>query len=212
MRQLLTESVLLAVFAGALGALLSPWMLGALVHYLPQEIPRGDQITVDGQVLFFVLAISVFTGIVFGAAPAWRASRLDPLSAMRDMGRGATAGRARSRLQNWIVIGETAIGLVLLAGSGLLIRSFLNILRIDPGFDPHHVLTAHLSLPDRLYGPQEKVRFYEKLISRLRCSRKWNLSLPGSRFRSRTTAAASRSRLRESPSLPVMSRVRTSLW
>jgi predicted permease len=167
LRQILAESVLLGLSGGAVGALLSGWMLNAFLRYVPQELPRADQIAVDARVLLFVCGISVLTGIGFGVAPAWHASRLDPAAAMRDLGRGATAGRSRTRLHNWIVVGETAIGLVLLAGSGLLIRSFVNVLRVNPGFDPHHVLTAYLSLPDRMYSPTQRVEFYNALLRRL---------------------------------------------
>ena len=166
-RQLLVESVLLSLCGGALGIAFSSWILGALVHYIPQNIPRLNQVTVDTTVLAFVALVSVLTGILFGVAPAWRASRLDPASALRDFGRGATTPHGRSRLHNWIVVGETAVGLVLLAASGLLIRSFVRVIRIDPGFDPRHVLTASLNLPERTYSRPQRIQFYDRLMTRL---------------------------------------------
>ena len=166
-RQMMVESILLSVCGGALGIAFSSWILDALVHYVPQNIPRLDQITVDGTVLAFVTVVSVLTGILFGVAPAWRAARLDPALALRDFGRGATTSHGRSRLHNGIVVAETAIGLVLLAASGLLIRSFVHVLQVDPGFDPRNVLTASLDLPGPAYSLPQKVQFYDRLMARL---------------------------------------------
>ncbi len=167
MRQLLLESVMLSLCGGALGVGLATWILSGLLHYVPQTIPRLDQVTVDGSVLAFVGLVSVLTGILFGVAPAWRATRSDPASSLRDFGRGATTPHGRSRLHNGIVIGETAAGLMLLAASGLLIRSFIHVLQVDPGFDSRHVLTASISLPDKQYSSAQKIQFYDRLFSRL---------------------------------------------
>ena len=166
-RQLLSESILLALCGGTLGVLISTWSLDALLRFVPENLPRIDTITVDVRVLAFATVVSVFSGLMFGILPAWRVSRLDPLVALREGGRSVTAGRGQHRVQNWLVIAETALGLVLLVGSGLLIRSFVRVLNVDPGFDPRHVLTASLSLPEPPYSQQQSVQFYRQLLPRL---------------------------------------------
>jgi putative ABC transport system permease protein len=166
-RQILVESVTLSILGGALGVLLSTWILTALVRFVPKDLPRLDQISVDSGVLVFATGVSILTGLLFGVLPAWRASQLDPLTALREGGRSVTAGRSQHRLQNWLVIGETALGLVLLMGSGLLIRSFVRVLQVDPGFDPKHVLSASLTLPESQYPDAKKIEFYKLLLPRL---------------------------------------------
>ena len=166
-RQLLVESILLALCGGALGVLVSTWSLDALLRFVPDNLPRLDTISVDVRVLAFAIVVSVTSGLMFGMLPAWRVSRLDPIIALREGGRSVTAGRGQHRLQSWLVIAETALGLVLLVGSGLLIRSFVRVLSVDPGFDPRHVLTASLSAPDPPYSQQKRVQFYKRLLPRL---------------------------------------------
>jgi putative ABC transport system permease protein len=165
LRQVLFESLLLSVAGGAVGVLLSSWGLEALRTLLPSSLPRFEHVSIDATVLIFATAVSVATGILFGVLPAWRTSRVEPLAAMRDSGRGAV-GR-QYRLQGWLVIAETAIGLVLLVGSGLLIRSFLRVLAVDPGFDARGVLTVNLSVPENRYPRDARLRLYDDLHSRL---------------------------------------------
>jgi predicted permease len=126
------------------------------------------EVSVDGTVLAFASVLSVFTGLLFGVLPAWRISRVDPATALRDGTRTATAGRGQHRLQNALVVAEVALGLVLLIGSGLLIRSFMRVLQVDPGFDRRNVLTAGLDLPGSRYTSQQQVDFENRLIERLR--------------------------------------------
>ena len=153
MRQILMESVFLSLCGGALGVALSAWALDALLRFVPSDLPRASQISVDGTVLAFVTAVSLLSGLLFGVVPAWRMSRLDPALALRDGGRSMTAGRRQHRLHDWLVMAETAIGLVLLVGSGLLIRSFVRVLHVDPGFDTRRVLIARPTVPfDALPG------------------------------------------------------------
>lgn len=166
-RDVLAESVFLSLCGGALGVLFSVWTLDALLRLMPSDLPRAGQVSVDGTVLAFVSAISVLTGLLFGLAPAWRTSRLDPALALRDGGRSMIAGRGQQRLHNWLVISETALGLVLLAGSGLLIRSFVHVLNVNPGFDAHHVLTAQLSVPLSRYTPIARLRLFDRLLGKL---------------------------------------------
>jgi predicted permease len=174
MRQVLVESVLLSICGGMLGVVFSTWTLAALLRFLPADFPRASQITVDGAVLAFVTVVSLATGLLFGVLPAWRMARLDPSQALREGGRSVTAGRGQHNLHYWLVIAETALGVVLLAGAGLLIRSFVRVLHVDPGFDPHHVLVANMSLRGR-YESQKRVQFYNQLLPRV-------ASLPGVQF------------------------------
>jgi predicted permease len=167
-RQILVESVVLSMIAGAFGIALS----AAAVRWLPRLVPnnllpRMDQIGVDGTVLAFATVASVLTGLLFGVLPAWRMSRFDPLLALREGSRGTTTGLRQHRLQSWLLVSETALGLVLLVGSGLLIRSFVRVLNVDTGFDSHHVLTASLSVPSKRYPRAQRIDFYHRLFARL---------------------------------------------
>jgi predicted permease len=166
-RQVLVESIVLSLGGGAVGIALSVVLLKTMLRFVPQNLPRLDQVSVDGQVLVFAVVASMLTGILFGVLPAWRMSRLDPSLALREGTRSVTSGRGQHRLNNILVVAETAIGLVLLVGAGLLIHSFVRVLNVDPGFDPHHVLTASLNLPENQYPNLKKVQFYDELLSRL---------------------------------------------
>jgi predicted permease len=166
-RQALMESVFLSLCGGVLGVAFSAWALDGLLRFVPSDLPRASQISVDGTVLAFVTAVSLLTGLLFGIAPAWRMSRLDPALALRDGGRSMTAGRSQHRLHNALVMAETAIGLVLLVGSGLLMRSFVRVLRVDPGFDARHVLTARLQVPSARYTQPQRLQFYDRLLGKL---------------------------------------------
>jgi predicted permease len=166
-RQVLVESVVLSVCGGALGVGLSGLFLKTILRFVPQNLPRLDQVAIDGRVLIFAALVSIATGVLFGVLPAWRMSRLDPSLALREGTRTMTTGRGQHRLHNALVIAETAIGMVLLIGAGLLIHSFIRVLNVDPGFDPHHVLTASIDLPDNQYPSLKRVQFQEELLSRL---------------------------------------------
>jgi len=171
-RQMLTESLALSLLGGIVGVLLSEFLLRAVVGLLPADLPRSGNISLDATVLAFAVAVSVITGPLFGILPALRVARVDPSTALRDGTRSTTTGRGQHRLQNALVIAEMAIGLVLLIGSGLLIRSFIRVLQVDPGFDRSHVLTASMELPDSQYPHDQQIQFYDQLLPRLR-------SLPG---------------------------------
>ena len=166
-RQLLVESVVLSICGGMAGVALSYVLLDGIVSLIPLNIPRMESATIDGSVLAFVVVLSILTGLLFGALPAWRMSELRPAQAMRDGSRTVTGARNKRRVHNALVITQTAIGLVLLVSSGLLIRSFIRILNVDPGFDPRHVLTARLGVSfDRLNHDQH-FEFYNQLLARL---------------------------------------------
>jgi putative ABC transport system permease protein len=166
-RQVLVESVVLSICGGALGVALSIILLKTMLHFVPQNLPRLNQVSVDGAVLAFAALASVLTGVLFGVLPAWRMSKLDPSLALREGTRSVTSGRGQNRLNSVLVVAETAIGLVLLVGAGLLIHSFIQVLNVDPGFDPHHVLTASLNLPESQYPDLKKAQFYDELLPRL---------------------------------------------
>ncbi len=144
-RQLLTESLLLALAGGGLGLLLASWGLQGALKALPQALPRAEEVHLDGYVLLFTLAASALAGILFGLAPALKTSRTDVHETLKEGGRGSTG--ARHRAQSIFVVVEMALALVLLAGAGLMIRSLARLWGVDPGFNPHNVLTFRLALP-----------------------------------------------------------------
>jgi putative ABC transport system permease protein len=150
LRQLLTESALLATLGGAAGLLLAWWGVEALVALKPDNLPRLESIGLDGRVLAFALGVSLLTGIVFGLAPAWLATRLNVSAALKEGGRGATGG-ARQRLRGGLVVAELALATILLAGAGLLLKSFWQLRSIQPGFNPNNLLTLRLELPETRY-------------------------------------------------------------
>ena len=144
-RQLLTESILLALAGGGLGLYLASWGTRAALGALPAALPRGEQVGVDGHVLIFTAGISLLAGIFFGLMPALKSSQPDLHDTLKQGGRG-TSG-TRQRMQNVFVVAEIALALVLLIGAGLTIRSLAKLWGVDPGFNPHNVLTFGLSLP-----------------------------------------------------------------
>jgi len=149
-RQLLTESVLLAIAGGALGVVLAKWGLRAILAVLPDVLPRAEQIGLDGRVLLFTMGTSVLTGVLFGLAPALRLLKPDLQETLKAGGRGASG--ARNRTQRVFVAAEIGMALVLLIGAGLMVRSLWALWAIDPGFDPRNAVTFSLSLtpgPDR---------------------------------------------------------------
>jgi putative ABC transport system permease protein len=145
LRQLLTESVLLASLSGALGLLLAAWGTRAALAIVPSDLPRAEGIGLDLHVLTFTLAVSLLAGILFGLAPALRMSRPGVNETLKEGGRNAVG--ARHRTQNIFVVTEMALAMVLMIAAGLTVRSLARLWHVDPGFDPHHVLSFGLSLP-----------------------------------------------------------------
>jgi len=164
-QQLLTESVLMAVSGGTLGALLAWWGVKAFVASRPSTVPRIDLVAVDLRVLAFTLIVSIATGIVFGLAPALRASSIDLLTSLKDAARGTRA--AGRRLRSALVVAEVALAIVLLTGAGLAVRSFAALTSIDLGFDPVRVATMRMALPNTRYPEVAKwIAFHRELVAR----------------------------------------------
>jgi putative ABC transport system permease protein len=167
-RQLLTESVLLALIAGALGLGLSLAGTRSLARLAGDNLPQGFDIRADSWVLLFTLAVSLLSGVIFGIFPALQLSRTDMNATLRDEGRGATGGHGRTQLKNLLVVGQVALTVVLLLGAGLLLRSFEKLLRVDTGFDPENVLTMNVSLPTVKYADaQKQISFFDELLRRV---------------------------------------------
>jgi predicted permease len=163
-RQMLTESLLLAVVGGVLGAGVAVGGVRALTSLLPADFPRAAAIHLDASVFFFTGLVTLATGLLFGLAPAIQASRADLHQALRESGRGASAGSRQLWIRNALVVGEIALACVLLAGAGLMLRSFVNMLRDDPGFRAGRVVTAAISLPSATYKtPQDDLTFFDRL-------------------------------------------------
>jgi len=144
-RQLLTESILLAGAGGALGLLFAVWGTKAVLGSLPGAVPRAEEVSLDWRVLIFTTVLSLLAGIVFGLAPALKSSRVDLLEILKESSRGSSG--TRHRLQGVFVAGEVAMALILLIGAGLMVRSLAALWRVDPGFNPSHAITFALSMP-----------------------------------------------------------------
>ena len=155
-RQVLTESLVLALGGGGAGVLLAVLGTRGLLALDPASIPRVQQVSVDGTVLLFALAVAVATGVVFGAAPALQAVRHDPQAALRDGGRGASPGRRHLAGRRALALGQLALAVVLVIGAGLMVRTFQALRDIEPGFVPDHVLSMRLSLPSSSYGERRR--------------------------------------------------------
>ena len=151
-RQLVTESVLLAVIGGLFGTLLALWGVDLLLAMAPQGLPRIDEVTVNASVLAFTAGVTLFTGVLFGIFPALHAARSNVGGMLKDAMRGSSGGVASRRARNSLVMAEMALAVVLLVGAGLLIRSFTKLLAVDPGFRPERVVTFAISAPDTKYS------------------------------------------------------------
>jgi len=172
-RQLMVESLLLSVIGGGLGLLLASWGLELLPTLGAEKIPRMQEIALDARVLGFTLAMSMLTGVIFGLAPAFQAVKFDLHTSLKEGGRAAASPKGRRRLRNALVVIEVALSLVLLAGAGLLIRSFWRLQQVDTGFKTERLLTMRLFPPESTYPDDLRVAaFYDDLVQRVR-------SLPG---------------------------------
>jgi putative ABC transport system permease protein len=167
-RQLLNESLLLALAGGVLGLLLAYWGVDALGLLVPANLPRVEEVRIDPVVLGFALAMSLLTAVLFGLAPAWQLASTDLREILNQAGRGnSSAGSSRS-LRAVLVVSELALAVLLLAGAGLLIRSFSRLLAVSPGFRTQHLLTLELALPTKAYPDGAPVQnFFSQLMARL---------------------------------------------
>jgi len=168
LRQLLTESVVLALFGGFVGLLLADWGTWSLVAASPDSLPRVAEIRLDPAVLAFSFGISVLTGILFGIAPALHAPAANAQLALREGERGGMS-RGQQRVRSGLIVAQIAISLSLLFGAGLLMRSFQRIMQVDAGFNPHQLLTASIVMaPSKYKTVAESEQFYDELIRRIR--------------------------------------------
>jgi putative ABC transport system permease protein len=168
-RQLLTESLLLAIIGGASGVLLAFWMVDILVAFSPEGTPRTDEIGIDGRVLAFSLATALLTGLISGLVPALQASNPNLNDALKEGGKGTQSGSHGRRARGILVVSEIALALMLLIGAGLLMKSFLRLQSVDPGFNPKNLLTAVISLPRASYPDRPRfVAFYAQLLDRIK--------------------------------------------
>jgi putative ABC transport system permease protein len=187
-RQLLTESVLLAGIGGLLGLLIAKWGTDALVAAVPQNIPRASTIQLDGAVLAFTLLLSLGTGIIFGLVPAWQASHVDLNTTLKSGTRGAGGSEGKHRMRNALVMTEVALALILLICASLLIQSFARLGKVDTGMRTERLFTARIGLPEAAYPkPENIVSFFDRLLPRLRAipgvesvTTTWPLPLSGS--------------------------------
>ncbi len=167
-RQTLTESLLLGLLGGGLGLLSAFWIVDLIRKSTVINLPRLDHVNLDSRVLLATLGFSLLTGVLTGLAPAWRNSEPRLYQGLIDGARGSV-GVARRRLGNALVIMEVALAVVLLVGGGLMLKSFIQLVRVNPGFDPHQVLRLDLALPEPKYkSPEKQKAFYEELLGRLK--------------------------------------------
>jgi putative ABC transport system permease protein len=170
-RQLLTESALIATLGGAAGLLIGAWGIDGLTALVPQELARLDQVKLNGTVLAFTLGVSALTGLLFGLLPALHASRTDLRAALKEGGQ-STTGSAWERARKGLLVTEVALALVLLIGAGLMLRTLHQLTRVDPGFNAENLLTVQFALPGRTYNIDRRLAFFRECQARIE-------SLPG---------------------------------
>jgi putative ABC transport system permease protein len=180
-RQLLTESALMGLAGGAIGLLIAKWGLSALIALSPEDIPRLDQIGIDGRVLGFTLLVSLLTGLVFGLVPALQASKPDLNESLKESGRSSTSGVERRRVRSSLVVLEVALSLVLLVGAGLMIKSFSRLQKVDLGFNPDRLVSMNIQLSRTKYQGPLSTQFFRQLIERVE-------AMPGVESAGATTA------------------------
>jgi putative ABC transport system permease protein len=168
-RQLLTESLLLSIAGGGLGLALATWLIGPLLNMAPQDIPRLSETRMDGGVFAFTFGVVLVTGLLFGLAPALQTSRVDLTDALKESGRSSTAGRPRHRLRSGLLVSEVSLALVTAVASGLLVRSLIKALGVDPGFRSDHLLALDVNLPEFKYKTgAQRLTFLTETLDRVR--------------------------------------------
>jgi putative ABC transport system permease protein len=166
-RQILTESMLLAILGGGLGVLLSFWAKDLLLALSPADFPRASAVSIDGRVLLFSLLVTLFAGLAMGLAPAIQNTRSDLNSELKEGGRDGTS-ETRNRVRSLLIVSEIALSLMLLVAAGLLLKSYGQLRGVNPGFDANHVLAVRLSLPAARYSNAASVKtFYDKITPRI---------------------------------------------
>ena len=167
-RQLFTECLLLAVIGGAVGVALAYWDVSVLRTRGPADIPYLADVRLDYRVLLFTALVSIATGIIFGLVPVFTAAKTDPNESLKEGGSRVASSRRGQLLRGGLTVTELALAMVLLTGSGLLIRSFVRLMMIDPGFNAHHILTARIDLPETQYSePSQQSAFFQNLLERV---------------------------------------------
>jgi putative ABC transport system permease protein len=167
-RQLITESLLLSVGGALAGGAVAAWAVDAVVAFAPRGLPRLDDIRIDGRVLLFSAAVAVLTGVLFGLIPALHAARGELGQMLRESVRGSSGRRGAQRTRNMLVVSEVALAVVLLVGAGLLIRSFVKLVNVDPGFRTEHIVSFSVTTPDLKYPyDRDRNRFAAQVIDRL---------------------------------------------
>jgi putative ABC transport system permease protein len=168
LRQFMTESLALASLGGGAGLLLAGFGIRALVALGPRDIPRLETIHVDVGLLVFALALTITTTFVFGMAPAWRAANVDLTQALKEGERGSSAGPHRERLRSFLIGSEFGLAVALLAGAGLMVRSFVELLHVDPGFNPNHLLSMVIGVAGTGEGTGGQTgNFYKQVLQRV---------------------------------------------
>ena len=176
LRLALTESVVLAICGAGVGVFFAIWAIDLVKTIGTQTIPRLSEVHIDGTVLLVTLAIAIGTGLIFGLVPGLASGKPDLTESLKEGGRGSTSGRRHNRLRNVLVVAEVALALVLLTGAGLLLKSFVRLENVNPGFNPDRVLTAEISLPKLRYpDKQSQINFFNELERRVR-------NLPGVKY------------------------------
>jgi len=167
-RQLVAESLALSLAGAVVGIAAASSTLTAILNLYPSNLPRAQEVNIDSRVMLFTVGLAIATGIIFGLAPAMQVSKPNLSEAMREGGRSGTASRGHNRLRSGLVVAQTALGVTLLIGAGLLIRSFNRLSHADLGFNPAHVLTASFDLSETRYNPDQQDRFVQELFNRIR--------------------------------------------
>jgi len=168
LRRSLAESAMLTCSGGAVGLLLAWWGIRTLRPLIPANVPRADNVGLDLSVLAFTVVATVASGLIFGLVPAWRAMRPNLMDIFQESSRGSTSGRATRRLSDVMVVAEIALALTLLVGAGLLIRSFVSLTSVDPGYRTSGIVATHIVLPAKYVGPVPKRQFFSDLLERVK--------------------------------------------
>ncbi|MGH7655396.1 MAG: ADOP family duplicated permease, partial [Gemmatimonadaceae bacterium] len=168
-RQLVTESVLLSVGGAVIGTALAAWIVSTVRAYGPSTVPRLDEVVLDGRVLAFSASVALATGVLFGLVPALHAARANLGELLRDGARGSSGRKGVHRTRNALVVAEMALAVILLVGAGLLSRSFVNLLRTEPGYEPENLVTMSVSLPSKKYPwDAQSIAFANTVIEQMR--------------------------------------------